>query len=99
MNGPSFGIWDLADQSLQWIGKSVSWLMLRRDSKIDEGSLCAATGGALVCGLFGGVVGFALSGSSPNIGAVGGIILGGLLGVCLGICFGVFVETVDSATC
>ena len=62
----------------------------------DESATYAATGGALVCAVFGGVVGFTLSDPTQNIGAIGGTILGGSLGVCLGIIFGSFVVTVDS---
>ena len=96
MNGLTLGFWDTADQSLQWIGRSAAWLLLRRHSTRDESALCAATGGALVCAVFGGVVGFTLSDSSRDLGAIGRTILGGLLGVCTGMFFGVFVETVDS---
>ena len=92
----TFGFWSIADQSLQWIGRSAAWLLLRRHSTRDERALCAATGGALVCAVSGGVVGFTLSDPSRDLGAIGGTILGGLLGVCTGIFFGVFVETVDS---
>lgn len=96
MNWRTFGFWDLFDESLQWIGKGVAWLLLRKHYTRDEDPLWAAIGGAFVCAVFGGIVGFALSKPSPELGAIGGSILGGLLGVCIGICFGVFVETVDS---
>jgi hypothetical protein len=69
---------------------------LRRHFTRDESALCAATGGALVCALFGGVVGFALSNLSRNIDAIGGMILGGLLGIYIGFIFGACVETVSS---
>ena len=46
MNGLTLGFWDSADQSLQWIGRSAAWLLLRRHSTRDESALCAATGGA-----------------------------------------------------
>ena len=96
MIGLRLGFWDIADQSLQWIGRSAAWLLLRKHFTRDESALCAATGGALVCALFGGAVGFVLSDPSRNIDAIVGTILGGLLGVCLGFIFGVSIEAVSS---
>jgi hypothetical protein len=96
MIGLRLGCWDIADRSLQWIGRSAAWLLLRKHFARDESALCAAAGGALVCALFGGVLGFALSDPSRNTDAIGGTILGGLLGVCLGFIFGVSVEAVSS---
>lgn len=89
------GFWETADRSLQWIGKGALRLTLGRSLTGDESTRAAATGGALVCALFGGVVGLSLSDRSQDIGAIGATVLGGSLGVCLGICFGAFVETVD----
>jgi uncharacterized protein YcfJ len=96
MDGLTVGIWQIADQSLQWIGRSAAWVLLRRHPTRDESTLCAATGGALVCMVLGGVVGFALSDPSQNIDAMGGTTLGCLLGVCMGFVFGVCVETISS---
>jgi len=93
----TLGFWDLADQCLQCIGKRIAWLLLRRRYKSDEGALCAATGGALVCAVFGAVVGFTVSDPLRNLGAISGTIFGCLLGMCIGIYFGVFVEIVDDA--
>ena len=89
------GFWGIADQSLQWIGRGAAWILLRRHSTRDESTLCAAAGGALICAVFGGVVGFALSDLSRDISVIGGTILGGLLGVCIGFIFGAFVEIID----
>jgi hypothetical protein len=91
------GLWDIADRSLQWIGRGATGLVLKRPSRGDESATYAVTGGALVCAVFGGVVGFTLSHASQDTGAIGGTILGGSLGVCLGIIFGSFVVAVDSA--
>jgi hypothetical protein len=96
MNGLSCGCWAIADRSLQWIGRGAAWLLLRRHSTKDERALYAAIGGALVCAVSGGVVGFALTDLSREISAIDGAILGSSLGVCLGILFGSFVETVNS---
>jgi uncharacterized protein YcfJ len=96
MNGLTFGVWDSADQSLQWIGRSAAWLLLRRRFTRDESAFCAATGGSLVCAVFGGVVGFVLSGLSRDMSTIDATILGGSLGVCLGFVFGATVETVSS---
>jgi hypothetical protein len=96
MIGLTLGFWDIADQSLQWIGRSAASHLLRKHFTRDESALCAATGGALVCAVFGGVVGFALSDLSRSINAIGGTILGGLLGISIGFSFGASVETVSS---
>lgn len=96
MAGLTRGFWDIVDQNLEWIGRSAVRLVSRRRSTTDASTLDAAIGGALVCAAFGGVVGFALSGSSREIGAIGGAMLGGLLGVCIGILFGSFAETAAS---
>lgn len=97
MSGLTLGFWDIADRSLQWIGRSAASHLLRRHFTRDESALCAATGGALVCAVFGGVVGFALADLSLiNIDAIGGTILGGMLGICIGFIFGASVETVSS---
>jgi uncharacterized protein YcfJ len=96
MDALTLGSWDIADHSLQWIGRGVAWILLRRQSTRDESTFCAAAGGALIFAVFGGVVGFALSNSSHDVSVIGGTILGGLLGVCLGFTFGTIVETVDS---
>ena len=96
MNGLTRGFWDIIDQCLQWIGRGTARLLLRRHSTTGEGVLYAVIGGALVCAICGGVVGFALSDSSGDKGVIDGTILGGLLGVCVGIMFGSIVETVDS---
>jgi len=96
MTGLTFGVWDIADQSLQWVGRSATWLLLRRHFTNDESALCAATGGALVCAVFGGGIGFVLSGLSRDMGVIDATILGGSLGVCLGFIFGASVEAVSS---
>jgi hypothetical protein len=92
----TLGFWGIADQSLQWIGRGAAWILLRRQSTRDECTLCAAAGGALICSVFGGVVGFALSDLSRDMSAIGGTILGSLLGVCVGFILGAFVEMIDS---
>ena len=97
MNGLTPGIWDIADQSLQWLGRGAICQLLRRQYTTDDCDLYAATGGALVCAAFGGVVGFVFSGPSRDLGAIDGTILGGLLGVCVGMLFGSFVESVDAS--
>jgi hypothetical protein len=96
MIGLTLGFWEIADQCLQWIGRSAAWLLLRKHFTRDESALCAATGGALICAVYGGVVGFALSDLSREMNAIGGAILGGLLGACLGITVGVSVEALSS---
>jgi hypothetical protein len=96
MNGLTIGVWEIADRSLQWIGRGAVWLLFRWHFAGDEGALSAATGGSCVCVLFGGVLGFALSNSSQNVSAIDATILGGSLGVCMGFCFGASVETASS---
>jgi hypothetical protein len=92
----TLGSWAIADRSFQFIGRGAVWLLFRRHSPKDESALYAAAGGALICAVFGGVVGFALSNLSRDISVVEGTILGGLLGVCIGFSFGAFVESIDS---
>jgi uncharacterized protein YcfJ len=92
----TFGFWDIADQSFQWIGRGAAWILLRSHPTRDESTLCAATGGALICAVFGGVAGFSLSDLSRDMSVIGGTILGGLLGVCIGLIFGALVEMIDS---
>ena len=72
----TLGFRDIADQSLQWIGRISVWLLLSRRCARDESAFCAVTGGALLCTGFGGVVGFAPSDHSRNIGANGETTLG-----------------------
>ena len=92
----TFGLWSIADQSLQWIGRGAAWILLRSHPTRDESTLCAAAGGALIFAVFGGVAGFSLSDLSRGMSVIGGTILGGLLGVCIGLIFGAFVEVIDS---
>ena len=96
MEALTLGFWGIADQSLQWIVRGAAWILLRRHSTRDESTLCAAAGGALICTVFGGVVGFALSDSSRDVSAIGGTILWALLDGCIGSIFGALVEIVDS---
>jgi len=88
----NFGFWGAVDGSLQWIGKGAAWLLTRRSGSAEEN---AVIGGALVCAVFGGVTGFALSDFSRSMALTLGAVIGGLLGACMGIFFGSFVETVD----
>jgi hypothetical protein len=95
MDGWTLGFWDVVDLALRQIGKGSVWLLMRKPGKGVPGPAYALIGGALVCTLFGGVVGFALSDFSRNMPMVEGAILGGLLGACMGIFLGSFVEAVD----
>ena len=96
MEALTLGIWDIADQSLQWIGRGAASILFKRDSTIEEGTLYAAAGGALICAIFGGFVGFVLSDLSRDISVLEGTILGGLVGLCMGFIFGAYVEIIDS---
>ena len=93
--GFSFRPWKCMDQVLQRIGKSAAWPLTRRRSAEEESTVYAATGGALLCLMLGGIAGFALSVSSRNIDPIDGAVLGVLLGMFIGIMFGACVETVD----
>jgi cobalamin biosynthesis protein CobD/CbiB len=95
MNRLTLRPWDSIDQILQWIGRCAAWRPKRSNSTAEESTAYAMTGGALVCAVLCGIVGFVLSDSSRNIDAIDGTILGALLGACIGIMFGSFVETVD----
>ena len=92
MNIFTLGLWGTVDQSLQWIGKEAARLLTRRSGSAEENAII---GGALVCAVFGGVTGFALSDFSRSTVVSGGAIIGSLLGACSGVLFGSFVVTVD----
>jgi hypothetical protein len=92
VNVLAIGLWGTVDQSLQWIGKGATRVLTRRSCPPEENAII---GGALVCAVFGGVTGFALSDLSRTIGLTGGAVIGGLLGACSGVLFGSFVVTVD----
>ncbi|HEY1579496.1 MAG TPA: hypothetical protein VGF82_20705 [Terracidiphilus sp.] len=92
MNAFSLGYWGTVDESLQWIGRGAARLLTRRIRTPEENVLI---GGALLCAVFGAVVGFAFSEISQSVTTTGGIIIGVLLGVCSGIFLGSFVEAID----
>ncbi len=92
MNVFTLGLWGTVDQSLQSIGKGAAVLLTRRSGSAEEN---AVIGGALVCAVFGGVTGFALSDLSRSMAVTGGAVIGGLLGACSGVLFGSFVVTLD----
>lgn len=96
MKGLTFGFWDVVDRTLRWIGKCTTWFLVKRADKGEEDFADALVGGGLVCAVFGGVAGFALSDPSRNIDTSEGVIIGCLLGLCMGIFLGSFVETVDN---
>lgn len=91
----TLGFWGLVDLSLRWIGKGASWFLIKKSNRGKENAAYAIVGGALVCAVFGGITGFALSDLSRDIATVDGAILGGMLGACAGIFFGTLVEAVD----
>lgn len=95
MNRLTLRPWKVLDQLLQWIGRSAAWRLKKKYCTPEESTAYAATGGALVGAVLGGVIAFAFSDSSRNISAIDGTILGILLGGCIGFMFGSFVETVD----
>jgi hypothetical protein len=96
MRSLRIGIWSFSHQALDWIGRGAVWLLSRKAS-LQEDTAYAATGGALVSGIFGAVVGIILSDRSHDIHAVGGAVLGGLFGVCMGIIFGSIVAVIDDS--
>ncbi len=92
MNVFTLGFWGTVDQFLQWIGRGAARLLTRRSCFAEENAII---GGALVCAVFGGVTGFALSDFSRSTAITEGAIIGGLVGACSGVLFGFFVVTVD----
>lgn len=94
MSDFTHGFWGTVDQSLQYIGKGVT-RPFTRGSATAEDVAYAALGGCLICALFGGVAGFALSDLSRSMALLEGAIIGLLLGACVGVFFGSFVEAVD----
>ena len=95
MSGLTFGFWDILDQTLRWIGKSATGF-LRKPGQEAENVVYATIGGALVCAVYGGVVGFALSDFSRRITTIDGAAIGVLIGACIGVFLGAFVDMVDS---
>src|SRR5579862_4279945 len=95
MNQSTLGFWDVVDLSFRWIGKGAVWLLGRKPGEGDESPAYALLGGAVVWSVFGGVVGFGLSGHARNLATLEGAILGCLLGACTGVFFGSLVEAVD----
>jgi hypothetical protein len=95
------GFWGTVDRSLQRVGRIAACAVSRRGRSAEDVA-CAAIGGSLLCAIFGGVVGFALSDLSRHtadlsrtMAAIEGLIVGLLLGACVGVFFGSFVEAVD----
>lgn len=95
MNRSALGFWGIADQSLRLVGKGAAWVLTRRIKTEEEYDSYAMIGGAVVCAVFCGIVGFALSDRSRSIATIEAAVIGGLLGICVGIPFGAFVESVD----
>lgn len=91
----TLGFWGIVDLTLRWIGKGVSWFLIKKSERGKENAAYAIIGGALVCAVIGGVIGYALSDLSRDIATLGGTVLGGMLGACAGIFFGSLVEAVD----
>jgi hypothetical protein len=92
--GAGPGFWSFADCALEWIGKTVIWIVTGGKS-LTENAAYAIIGAAMLSGAFGGAIGFAFSHASPSVNTDFGTILGILLGICLGILFGSFVEIVN----
>lgn len=95
MNRFTLGFWDVVDLSFRWIGKRAVGILRRNPEGFDEGAAYALIGGALVWTVFGGVVGFGLSGHSRNLATIEGATLGCFLGACTGVFLGALVEAVD----
>lgn len=93
MSKLTFGFWEIIDRSLRWIGKSATWF-LRKPGQEAENVAYVTIGAALVCAVYGGVVGFALSDFSRRITTIDGATIGVLIGACIGVFFGSFVDIV-----
>jgi hypothetical protein len=96
MNGLRFGAWKTLNATLRTVGKGVAWVVVRKAGCTEESVADAMIGGAVLCALFCGALGFAFLDHSGDAAAAGGAIVGGLLGVFVGIGFGASVDTVDS---
>jgi hypothetical protein len=87
MRSLTIGFWSLSHQALDWVGRG-GVRLLNRKASLEEETADAMTGGALVSGVFGAVVGATLSDQSRDMNAIDGAIIGGLFGVCMGIMVG-----------
>jgi hypothetical protein len=96
MNGLRFGAWKLLNAILRMVGRGVAWVVIGKAGCVEECVAYAMIGGAVLCALFCGALGFAFLDHSGDVAAAGGAIVGGLLGVCIGIGFGASVDTVES---
>ena len=96
MNGLRFGAWKALNATLRAVGKGVAWVVVRKAGCSEECVAYAMIGGAVLCALFCGALGFAFSDHSGTTAAIAGAIVGGLLGVFIGIGFGASVDTVET---
>jgi urea transporter len=94
MSGFDYGFWSTADKFLQRIGRGVVWLVARNSRRADDVAY-AVLGGSLLCAMFGGILGFALSNLSRGMAGFNGALIGVMIGACVGVFFGSFVEAVD----
>ena len=96
MNGWRVGFWDVVDQCLRGIGKGAAWVLTAGHLGDDVNAAgYALIGGAVLCALFGAIVGYVLSHFAHGMYIAGVTAIGGLLGACAGVFFGSFVEAVD----
>lgn len=96
MSGLRFGAWKALDATLRAVGKAVAWVVVRKTGCTEDCVAYAMIGGAVLCALFCGTLGFAFSDHSGTTAAIAGAIVGGLLGVFVGIGFGASVDTVEA---
>jgi len=96
LKGFPFGVWRLADTTLETIGKGAAWVVTKRVGCSSECIAYAMIGGAVLCAVIFGAAGFALSDHSGAAAAMEDAIFGGVLGACIGIVFGASVYIVES---
>jgi uncharacterized YccA/Bax inhibitor family protein len=96
MKGLPLGSWEILNATFRMIGKGAAWVAMRKIGCDEECVAYAMIGGAVLCAVFCGAIGFIFSDHSGSAAAIAGAIIGGLLGVCIGIFFGASVGTVDS---
>lgn len=97
MKSSEIGFWSLIHLALDRIGRGAVKVLNRAVSPEEDEITYAMTGGALVSGILGAVVGVALSDRSHDINAIAGAVFGGVFGGCMGIIVGSTVAIVDDS--
>lgn len=89
------GVWGTSHWLLDFIGRCAFRCLPAKACPSDDEAY-TMTGGAIVCALFGALLGFALSAQSHDLSVVAGTVIGSLVGVSTGVGCGAIVQSVDN---